>query len=85
MKDIKIYTDKEEPLEDALKTLTNTWIESGEYCDNTVITLRDAVIELKKELETLNESISENIPIGEYQWGFKKYDPIYITDENNSK
>jgi hypothetical protein len=40
-----IYVDDEsEKLEDALAIMTDTWIDNGEYCAQTVIDLRDALL-----------------------------------------
>jgi hypothetical protein len=36
-------------LKDALKVMTNEWIEDGNFCHQTIIDMRDALIELTKE------------------------------------
>ena len=52
MDEIKIYTEEIEPIQDALETMTDDWIENAEYCDQTIIDLRDAC---KKLLEQRQE------------------------------
>jgi hypothetical protein len=43
-RDTTIYVEgKKVPLREALKIMTNYWIEYGEYCDQSVIDLRDAL------------------------------------------
>jgi hypothetical protein len=57
MRKLKIYisnTDKSEPIEKALRIMTDDWIDDGNSCLQTVIDLRDAVEELldwKKRVE----------------------------------
>lgn len=46
MNERMIYTDKLCTLEEALEQLTDEWIEDGNYCDRTVIDLRDTIKDL---------------------------------------
>ena len=44
LKDIRIYVDGENlPLEDALKIIDSDWIDAGNYCDQTVLDLANAL------------------------------------------
>lgn len=66
MKKLKIYisnTGKSEPIEKALRIITDEWIDDGNSCGQTIIDLRDACRELldwKKRVEVAaNEVIDE--------------------------
>ena len=67
-----IFIDGENvPVEKALKTMTDEWVDDGNYCAQTVIDLRDSLIyymdlmikdseikeELKKEIQNLKKEI----------------------------
>lgn len=39
----RIYTDGKRTLRVALEQMTDEWIESGQYCDQTIMNLRDAL------------------------------------------
>ncbi len=67
-----IFIDEENvPVEKALKIMTDEWVDDGNYCAQTVLDLRDALIhymnlmiqdskvkdELKKEIKSLNKQI----------------------------
>ena len=67
-----IFIDEENvPVEKALKTMTDEWVDDGNYCAQTVIDLRDSLIyymdlmikdseikeELKKEIQNLKKEI----------------------------
>ena len=67
-----IFIDGENvPVEKALKTMTDAWVDDGNYCAQTVIDLRDSLIyymdlmikdseikeELKKEIQNLKKEI----------------------------
>ena len=54
-KELRIYTDEPEPLEQAVKTMTDYWIDGGNYCDQTVADMRDAIIVLMQRLEQLEQ------------------------------
>jgi hypothetical protein len=38
-----IYTDEAKSIKDALEQMTDEWIEDGQYCDQTLMDLRDAL------------------------------------------
>ena len=40
---VKIFTESEVGIEEALEQMTDEWIERGEYCDYTILSLRDAL------------------------------------------
>lgn len=50
-----IYTDRDQPIDEALATMTDRWIESSEYCQQTVIDLRDRLREHRDSLTKLVE------------------------------
>ena len=53
MKKLMIYMNSENiPLTEALKKMTDEWVDDGNYCAQTVIDLRDA---LKKCLKDIND------------------------------
>jgi len=67
-----IFIDGENvPVEKALKTMTDEWVDEGNYCAQTVIDLRDSLIyymdlmikdseikeELKKKIQNLKKEI----------------------------
>ena len=69
-----IFIDEENvPVEKALKTMTDEWVDDGNYCAQTVIDLRDSLIyymdlmikdseikeELKKEIQNLKKEIKK--------------------------
>ena len=39
-----VWVEEETPLEEALKLITDDWIEAGNYCEATIATLRDACL-----------------------------------------
>ncbi len=39
----RIWTDKRQRIDKALETMTDEWIANGQYCEDTVTTLRDAL------------------------------------------
>jgi len=39
----RIYTDHKQSLLQALETMTDEWIEGGQYCEATVMDLRDVL------------------------------------------
>lgn len=51
MKRILVDAFTKMPLKKALKFMTDDWIEGNNYCDQTVIDLRDACTDLLKRLE----------------------------------
>jgi hypothetical protein len=53
-----IFIDMEHvPLEKAHKTMTNEWVDEGNYCAQTVIDMRDALKKCLKENKSLNDAI----------------------------
>lgn len=61
MKEISIYAECYRPLWKALEIMSDDWVDEGNSCRETVITLRDAVKELLRENETLKLKIAEFI------------------------
>lgn len=58
MKDLTIFINGEDvPLEKALKTMSDEWVDDGNYCAQTVIDMRDALNECLKEIKSLNDQI----------------------------
>ena len=51
--------DKRCPLGEALAIMTDDWIDAGEYCDQTVFDLRDAIISQQAEIERLWGDLAE--------------------------
>jgi polyhydroxyalkanoate synthesis regulator phasin len=57
MKEPTIYMNgKEVPLTEALKKMTDEWVDDGNYCAQTVIDLRNA---LKKSLKEIKRGLKE--------------------------
>jgi hypothetical protein len=58
MKEPTIYMNSENiPLTEALKKMTDEWVDDGNYCAQTVIDMRDALKECLKEIKSLNKQI----------------------------
>ena len=58
-KETTIFMNMEnEPLEKALKTMTDEWVDDGNYCAQTVIDMRNALKKCLKEIEKLNDQIA---------------------------
>ena len=56
MKKLMIYMNSENiPLTEALKKMTDEWVDDGHYCAQTVIDLRDALKQCLKEIKELEE------------------------------
>ena len=49
------------PLTEALKKMTDEWVDDGNYCAQTVIDLRDALKEIKELEECAYAKASEYI------------------------
>ena len=59
MKDLTIFINMEDvPIKKALKTMTDEWVDDGNYCAQTVLDLRDALNECLKEIKSLNDQIA---------------------------
>ena len=59
MKEPTIYMNSENiPLTEALKKMTDNWVDGGNYCAQTVIDLRDALIYYIKECKKLQIQIN---------------------------
>lgn len=57
----KIYiNEKNISLEQALKIMTDEWVDEGNYCAQTVIDMRDALEACLKEIKSLNDQIDAN-------------------------
>jgi len=51
-----IYVNSEDhSIDEALKILTDEWVDDGNYCAQTVIDLRDALIKYMERYESLLE------------------------------
>ena len=62
MKKLMIYMNSENiPLTEALKKMTDEWVDDGNYCAQTVIDLRDALKEIKELEECAYAKASEYI------------------------
>ena len=62
MKDLTIFINGEDvSVEKALKTMTDDWVDEGNYCTQTVIDLRDALKEIKELEECAYAKASEYI------------------------
>lgn len=60
MKDLTIFINMEHvPLKKALKTMTDEWIDEGNYCAQTVIDMRDALKECLEKIDDLKDQIKE--------------------------
>jgi hypothetical protein len=46
-------SDESRPLEEALKIITDEWVDDGNYCAQTVIDMRDALKKCLNEIENL--------------------------------
>lgn len=58
MKHLTIFIQMEHvPLEEALKIMTDEWVDGGNYCTQTVIDMRDALKKCLKEIKSLNKQI----------------------------
>jgi hypothetical protein len=58
MKDLTIFINMDHvPIEKALKTMTDDWVDDGNYCAQTVIDMRDALKKCLKEIKNLNDQI----------------------------
>ena len=56
MKEPTIYMNsKDVPLTEALKKMTDEWVDDGNYCAQTVIDLRDALMKYMERCESLLE------------------------------
>lgn len=56
MKEPTIYMNSENvPLTEALKKMTDEWVDDGNYSAQTVIDLRDALKQCLKEIKELEE------------------------------
>ena len=61
MKDLTIFINMDHvPIEKALKTMTDDWVDGGNYCAQTVIDMRDALKKCLKENKRLNKQIDAN-------------------------
>ena len=48
--EMQIYCNNEfRPIEEALKIMTDDWVDDAQYCGQTVIDMRDVIIQLLKE------------------------------------
>lgn len=55
MQEPTIYMNSENiPLTEALKKMTDNWVDEGNYCAQTVIDLRDALKKCLKDVKRLN-------------------------------
>lgn len=52
------YNDEHHSIEEALKMLTDEWIDDGNYCAQTVIDLRDALKFYIKKCKKLEQQIN---------------------------
>lgn len=50
-----IFTDRPMPVGEAVEVMSDDWIDAGEYCGQTVIDLRDAVMWYKSKYEAIAE------------------------------
>lgn len=50
MNEIEVYTDRPQPLREALRVITDEWVESGECCNQTTIDLANACRKLLAEI-----------------------------------
>jgi hypothetical protein len=60
-------SDESRPLEEALKIITDEWVDDGSYCAQTVIDLRDALKfyinktdKLENELDKFREAVKSS-------------------------
>lgn len=61
MKEPTIYMNGENvPLTEALKKMTDDWVDDGNYCAQTVIDMRDALKKCLKEIKDLNQQIADD-------------------------
>jgi len=61
MIDPQIYSKgKSRPIDEALKILTDEWIDEGNYCAQTVMDMRDALKHYMKECKKLKKQIAED-------------------------
>ena len=51
-------SDESRPLDEALKIITDEWVDDGSYCAQTVIDLRDALKFYIKECKKLEKQIN---------------------------
>jgi len=56
---IKIYVEEKVPIEQALKQITDKWLDGGKYCDQTLFDMRDALKQLFSENKALREFVEE--------------------------
>jgi len=54
-----IHTDKKRPVKEALEMLTDEWIEDGHFCDQTIMDLRDTLIEQLATNDVLKNKITQ--------------------------
>jgi len=60
----KIYiNEKNISLEQALKIMTDEWVDEGNYCAQTVIDMRDALKKCLKEIKSLKKSKASTIKL----------------------
>ena len=52
---MKIWIDKPEPIEKALDIITDNWIDRGQYCEQTLYDMRDALKQLHSENQRLRD------------------------------
>jgi hypothetical protein len=54
------YNDEHHSIDEALKMLTDEWVDDGNYCAQTVIDLRDALKFYIKECKKLEKQIADD-------------------------
>ena len=61
MKEPTIYMNSVNvPLTEALKKMTDEWVDDGNYCAQTVIDLRNVLKKSLKEIKDLNQQITDD-------------------------
>lgn len=53
-------SDESRPLDEALKIITDEWVDDGSYCAQTVIDLRDVLKFYIKECKKLEKQIADD-------------------------
>ena len=56
---ITIYVEKNEPIEQAVEKMTDSWLEGGQYCEQTLFDMRDAIKVLLAENAALKKQLEE--------------------------
>jgi len=59
---ITIYVEKNEPIEQAVEKMTDSWLEGGQYCEQTLFDMREAIKTLLAKnaaLQTENKELEE--------------------------